>query len=80
MSEFTIRITESNGVVGIALSAPEESKPIAEIVAKALTGVLPTIVTRAVKIAGGKCECPNCVQKRTGKAGEAPTDSPQTLH
>jgi hypothetical protein len=80
MSEFTIRVTETNGVVGISLSSPDESKQVAKLVANALTGVLPTIVTRAIKIAGGKCECPDCVQERAGKTGEVPTESSQTLH
>lgn len=80
MSEFTIRVTETNGVVGISLSSPDESKQIAKLVANALTSVLPTIVTRAAKIAGGECECPDCIQERAGKAGAVPADSPQTLH
>ncbi|WP_325950217.1 hypothetical protein [Pseudomonas putida] len=80
MSEFTIRVTETNGVVGISLQAPEESKQLAKLVADALTAVLPKIVIRAVKVAGSKCECPDCVQERAGKTGEMPAESPKTLH
>lgn len=80
MSEFTIRVTENNGVVGISLQSPEDSKPIAKLVASALTSVLPTIVSRAVTIARGKCGCPDCMQERAGEASAVPAESPQNLH
>lgn len=76
MSEFTIRVTETDGVVGIALTSPDDSAPIARIVAKALSGVLPVIVSRAVKIASGKCECPDCQQEQAAE----PAPPAQVLH
>lgn len=79
MNEFTIRVTESNGVVGIALSAPKESKPIASQVANALTTVLPAIVAKAVERAAGKCDCPDCQQERAAESAEPETPT-KTLH
>ncbi|WP_422402541.1 hypothetical protein [Pseudomonas sp. GZD-209] len=69
MSEFTIKVTDENGVIGITLSSPEESRPLAQLVSDELTAVLPAIVSRAAfKLSGkAKCSCPKCEQRRAEK-------------
>lgn len=80
MNEFTIRVTESDGVLGIALSAPKESKPLANLVSKALEAVLPVIVTKSVSMLNNKeCACPGCEARRAAEGTEAPATDP-TLH
>lgn len=81
MSEFTITVTENNGVVAIALASKGDSRPLADLVAKALTGVLPMIVTKAArKVAGqDECNCPVCEQERAAQAG-GHTGPSRTLH
>lgn len=80
MNEFTIRVTESNGVVGIALSAPKESKPLAHLVSKALNALLPMVVTRAVDMLNNKeCACPDCEARRAAEGTETPATD-RTIH